>query len=427
MSPSSNPLRRLKNKLSDIRERHEERHRPTGFGFALADRIDYLDAAHWDAVASHGSVLMSRPVLRAIETAGPDNLSGRYALIFRGARPVAAVAAQVVSVSGARVKKKEAPSTSIRTMARLKRLIAPAVDAASELVEERILVAGNLMSWGCHGVAFAPGEEAAALWPAVAEAIYRIRRAERLHGETNLAMVKDLTAAQAEVVALSRFSYRPLATEPNMVLTIDPAWQSHEDYLGALDAKYRRKVKDIGKKLAAAGCTIESLDGDPTAEAARLHELYLSVQGNATVRLVTLPSTFLPAMAAALGEAFRCTVIRREGRVIGFVTTVRDGDTAIGYYIGFDRVEAAGGLPLYLQLLHVTIADAIRWRCRRLSLGRTALEPKAGLGAKPEPMSVWVRYRVPAFNWLLRGIISAVPHVEAPERNPFKETAPGRR
>ena len=42
-----------------------------------------------------------------------------------------------------------------------------------------------------------------------------------------------------DIAALRRFSYRPMATEPNMVLTIDPAWQSYEDYLGALDAKYR--------------------------------------------------------------------------------------------------------------------------------------------------------------------------------------------
>ena len=56
-----------------------------------------------------------------------------------------------------------------------------------------------------------------------------------------------------------------------------------------------------------------------------------------------------------------------------------------------------------------TVADAIAWRCTRLSLGRTALEPKAGLGAKPEPMSVWVRHRVPTFNWILRGLLGAVP------------------
>jgi hypothetical protein len=98
----------------------------------------------------------------------------------------------------------------------------------------------------------------------------------------------------------------------------------------------------------------------------------------------------------------------------------RHGRTAIGYYIGFDRTAAAEGSPIYLRLLHATVADAIGWGCERLSLGRTALEPKAGLGARPEPMSVWVRHRLPAMNWVLRGLLGAVPHAEAPERNPFK-------
>ena len=114
---------------------------------------------------------------------------------------------------------------------------------------------------------------------------------------------------------------------------------------------------------------------------------------------------------------------RRAGDIVGFVTSVRDGETAIGYYIGFDRAAAAEGLPIYLRLLHATVADAIAWRCTRLSLGRTALEPKAGLGARPEPMAVWVRHRVPALNWVLRGLLGAVPHAEAPERSPFKSTA----
>jgi hypothetical protein len=52
--------------------------------------------------------------------------------------------------------------------------------------------------------------------------------------------------------------------------------------------------------------------------------------------------------------------------------------------------------------------------------GRAALEPKAALGAKPEPMTVWLRHRLRALNWLLRGMPGAVPHNEAPERNPFK-------
>jgi hypothetical protein len=35
-------------------------------------------------------------------------------------------------------------------------------------------------------------------------------------------------------------------------------------------------------------------------------------------------------------------------------------------------------------------------------------------------MSVWIRHRVPALNVAVRGLLRAVPHDEAPDRNPFK-------
>jgi hypothetical protein len=328
---------------------------------------------------------------------------------------------QIVTFSGDRIGK-QAPASARSKDAfsgLLRRAVAPVTRTAMARLRERILVAGNLISWGFHGIAFAKYMDHAEIWPGVAEALYRIRRAERLTGQTDFVMVKDLTEAQQGLAALRRFSYRPLETEPNMVLTLDPAWNSYEDYLAALDAKYRRNAKDQAKKLATAGCTVETLS-NPEAHASRLHELYLSVHDNASIRLVTLPDTCLPALARAAGDDFRCTVVRQGDALLGFVTVLRDGDTAIAWYIGFDRSAAAEGLPIYLQLLHATIGHAIQWRCKRLSLGRTALEPKAALGARPEPMSVWIRHRVPAMNWFIRSLLEVVPHAEPPERNPFK-------
>jgi hypothetical protein len=416
-SKPSSPLRKAAESLRTMRERHKERHRPTGFGFAFADRVDYLNRETWDSITSGSSLFLRRDVLRVLEQHGPENILPRYTLIFRGDKPVAALAAQIVTVTGSQLRHEKGAEKRPANLLRL--AFAPAAKVASANLRERILVAGNLLSWGFHGIAFAGDEDPAALWPGVAEALYRIRRAERLTGETNFVLVKDLTAQQNGFDALRRFSYRPLETEPNMVLAIDPAWRTYDDYLAALDAKYRRNAKDQLKKLLGSGCTFE-LVTDLTAHAGRLHELYRAVQGNAAVRLVTLTRNCLPAMANVLGDDFRCTAIRRNGELLGFVTSLRDGPTAIAYYIGFDRAAAAEGLPIYLRLLHSTIGDAIAWRCQRLSLGRTALEPKAALGAKPEPMSIWLRHRVPVLNWLLRGMLGAVPHNEAPERNPFK-------
>jgi len=416
---STHPLRKLALSLRDLRDRHLERHRPTGFGFAFADRVDYLDPARWDAVTAGSSFFMKREVLRVIEGHGPENIQPRYTMVFREDKPVAAIAAQIVTVKGQQLSRERHAARADKGRNLLRRALSPAARTASAVVRERILVAGNLMSWGFDGIAFAPGEDAASIWPGVAEALYRLRRAERLGGETNFVLLKDFTERQSGAEALRRFSYRPMDTEPNMVLTMDPAWRSYEDYLGALDAKYRRNSKDQLKKLAAADCRLERLT-DLKAHSGRLHELYLAVHENAPVRLVTLRDCYLPALANAAGDDFRCTVARRGDEILGFITSLRDGDTAIAYYIGFDRAAAAEGLPLYLRLLHATIADAISWGCSRLSLGRTALEPKAALGAKPEPMSVWLRHRVPVLNWMVRGLLGAVPHGEAPERNPFK-------
>lgn len=398
------PLKKLVDKARDLREGHRARRRPTGFGFALADSVEYLDAARWDELTAPHSLFLSREYLRVLEEAGPENLRQRYAMIFRGREAVAAVAAQCVAVSAARVRKEP----------RHERLA-----AALERVRERMLVCGNLMSWGMHGVALADGEDPSEIWPAVAEALYRLRRADKLSGDADLVMVKDITdetAAGAE--ALSKFSYRPLETDPDMVLEISPRWASYEDYLAGLNSRYRKAARQIEKDVAAAGCRVEEL-GDVEGQAETLHALYMQTHRNARLRLVTLPPAFIPSLAARLGGRMRCTVVRREEQMLGFVTTVRDGETAVGYYIGFDR-EANARFPVYFRLLQAVVADAIALGCRRLSLGRTALEPKARLGARPVPMRVWIRHRIPALNVVVRALLHTVSHDEAPERNPFK-------
>ncbi len=399
-------LKKLIHKAKSMHDRHRERHRPSGFGFALADSIDYLDAARWDAVTQTSSVYLSRQYLRVLEAAGPENLRQRYALIFQGQTAVAAVAAQVVTINAAKLPKSKTAQTMTKPLERL---------------EERMLVCGNLLSWGMHGVSFAEGVNRAEAWPAVAEALYRIRRADRLFGDTDLVMLKDVPPAHANgIEALKRFSYRELETEPNMVLEISPAWKSYDDYLASLTSSYRKTARKISKEVEAAGGRVERLTTEEIIHnGAVIHDLYNKVHERQKLRLITLSPHFIPDLAATFGADFRCNVIRKDDETLGFVTTLKDGDTAVGYYIGFDSA-ANTTMPIYFRLLQAVIEDALALGCTRLSLGRTALEPKARLGAKAEPMSVWIRHRVPALNLIVRGLLQTVSHEEAPERNPFK-------
>ena len=146
---------------------------------------------------------------------------------------------------------------------------------AGDAVRERVLVCGNLLSWGFHAVAFAADENPGAIWPAVAEAMYRVRRAERLAGQSDFALVKDLSAAEHDgVQALRRIGYRPVESDPNMVLEVSPQWRTYDDYLASLNAKYKNAARKVAKDLAQAGCgappqsRAQSPDPQPAARGA---------------------------------------------------------------------------------------------------------------------------------------------------------------
>lgn len=404
--------------------------RPSGFKFAIADGVALLNGEQWDRVVGQSTFFLDRGYLSMLEQAGPDNIVPRYVLIFEDEQPVAAVYLQIASVSGAKLGKKAEAVKAKNPLALLRNALAPAANGLSAGLRERILVCGNLLSYGFHGVAFADGVDKAALWPAVAEAIYRIRRAEKLSGQTDFILIKDIIPSEApHIEVLSKLSYRSLETEPNMVLELAPEWKNHEGYLAGLASKYRSSVRQqILKPIEAAGCRVEHLT-DLERHGKRLHELYMQVHEKASLRLFTLPEIYFPALEQAAGANLLCSVIRRNGGdgsdggdadILGFILTLKDGDMAYGYHIGFDR-EAGETLPLYLRLLHAAVADAMQLGCSRLSLGRTALEPKARLGAQAQPIAVWMRHRQPVMNVFVRNLLCVIPHEEAPERNPFKK------
>jgi hypothetical protein len=405
------PTKRKAGLVETIRaakRRHEARHAPSGFEFAFADRIAFVNASHWDALTNGASVFASRAYLGALDAAAPANVRPRYAVAYRDGAPAVAISMQLVDVRGEDVLPRRRGAEG-----------APRVPWRRTL-RPRVLVCGNLLAWGCHGVCRAPGVSAAEAWPAVADALYRVRSAERLAGPTDFVVVKDLGDADVDgVETLETYSYRPFYTDPDMVLDLPGSCATLDDYFGLFRGKYRKTAKSVLTSTERAGYRVEPLD-DLAPHARRLHELYRAVHANATVRPITLSPDYLPRVAAALAGGFRCVSITKDGAIAGFVTVVKDGATAVGYYIGYDRA-ANETAPLYFRLLYAAVETSLAMGCRRISFGRTALEPKARLGARPVPLRCWVRHRVPVLNVALRRFLREVPHDVAPDRSPFHE------
>lgn len=380
---------------------------PADLQYAIADAIGMLDRGAWQELVKDSGFFLSADYLASLEQVLPLNLSPRYALIYSVDGPVAAVYMQIADVSVAQMRPEKAGTAPL--------------DQLAHSTKQRILTCGNLLTFGQHGIAFAKDVDQKLAWHGVAEVLYRVRQADKLAGKTHFVMIKDLHTPYREHAAhLENLSYRYVETEPNMVLALSPDWKSHDDYLASLASKYRANVKNgIMKIMDEGACTIEHV-ADMAAVQDQIHALYKEVQVNADVRLFELVPAYFAALQQAAGERLRCSVIRQEGKMLGFLISVADGDTSVAYHIGFDRAAAAE-LPIYLRLLHAGIADAISMGCKEISYGRTALEPKAALGAKPQPFGILVRHRQPVLNKMIKRLLTGIEHEEAPQRSPFKK------
>jgi len=411
--------RAVRDSLAARRSERKRLRGPAQLQYAIADTLAMLDAGAWNTLTAGAGFYLSRGYLMALEPVLPANLAPRYALIFDGDKqPVAAVYMQIAEIGISQVRPQKLPSARGKAPAPLEKLTARAT--------QRVLTCGNLLSYGQHGVAIASGVDPNLAWHGVAEVLYRVREADKLRGSTHFVLIKDIHEPHTKPASyLTNLSYRYVETQPNMVLTLGDNWKSHDDYLASLASKYRSNIRNsVFKPLDEAGCSVDTLH-DVAAHESRIHELYRSVRANADFRPFLLRPQYFPALQRMAGDRFRCSVIRRDNALLGFLISVADGDTAVAYHIGFDR-EAAVELPIYLRLLHAGIADALALGCRQISYGRTALEPKAALGAKPQKFGVLLRHRQPVLNKLIKRLLLGIEHDEAPERNPFKKTAGGK-
>lgn len=403
--------------IAAVREERRRLRGPANLRYAIADSITMLDADQWRGLTAGASFFLSHEYLRAVERVLPANMSARYAMVYRetesGPQPLAAVVMQLADVSLAQLR----PAKKAKAPAR------PLADRLAATATQRVLTCGNLLTYGQHAVAMAAGADEKQVWHGVAEVLYRVARAEKLVARTHFVMIKDLhDPHSAGAKHLLHLSYRWVDTEPNMVLELGPEWRRYEDYLASLTSKYRANVRNnVLKPIEESGCTVERL-ADLAPWQDQLFALYKDVHSNAGVRLFELRPDYFVALQRAAGERFRCSVIRRGDRLLGFMISVCDGETSFAYHIGFDRAEAAS-LPLYLRMLHAGIEHALEMGCRRISYGRTALEPKAALGAKPQAYGILCRHRQPLLNKLVKGLLTGLEHDEPPERSPFRKAA----
>lgn len=208
-------------------------------------------------------------------------------------------------------------------------------------------------------------------------------------------------------------------TQPNMIFDLPVTWRTTEDYYNTFLKKYRDQYKRAHKKFE--GILVKELAlEDVILHENRIHELYHHVAKNAPFNTFFLAENHFSTFKKQCGNGFKIFGYFLNDKLIGFHSVLLNDRVLETYFLGYDE-QVQKEKMLYLNMLYNMTEFGITHQFQKIIFGRTALEIKSSIGAKPIMMSGFIYHRNKLVNKFLGKIFKNLePETVWQQRHPFK-------
>ena len=363
----------------------------------------------WDTVAQ-SNVFLQTPYLSVLERSAPVNMECFYIGIFEGSELIGVSLAQYLDLNklesfGERVK---CFKTAIRNF-------------IFKNFASHTLFLGNNMITGQNGYVFSKEIDFECISEILLQSADEITEYFKQKGiKIHLVSFKDFYENCS--VELKKYRFKEtyeFNTQPNMIFYLDQNWKSTEDYINALSKKYRDQYKRAHKKFD------DILVKNLSFEEVLLHEntiydLYHYVAKNAPFNTFFLVKNHFSTLKGQCGNRFQIFGYFLNEKVVGFHTLLLNDETLETYFLGYDETIQKENM-LYLNMLYNMTEYGIEKGFKRIIFGRTALEIKSSIGAKPVNMSGFIFHNNKLINRFMAKIFKQLePELNWQQRHPFK-------
>lgn len=243
---------------------------------------------------------------------------------------------------------------------------------------------------------------------------------KKQHIKIHIVSFKDFYSDCA--IAFKKYQFANLYefnTQPNMVFNLLPQWNSKEDYITAFTKKYRDQYKRAHKKFDGIQVQEFTIDEVEKNEA-KIYELYYYVAKNAPFNTFFLAKNHFSTFKKQCGDSFKIFGYFLNNKLVGFHSVLLNGTVLETYFLGYDENIQKENM-LYLNMLYNMTEFGIINNFEKIIFGRTALEIKSSIGAKPVEMSGFIYHSNSIINTLLPKIFNKLePSVVWQPRHPFK-------
>ena len=295
----------------------------------------------------------------------------------------------------------------------------------SLILKGNILVLGNLTHTGQHGY-FVSSE---ILISEFSETIFKVfddlRQQIKGHSQKRIRLFLLKDFFNSDVLHLERDNFSKkgfynVKVQPNMLFQVHESWSGFDDYIKALNKKYRRRYKRARKKYNGIVCRELDLQ-TIKKQSKRLYELYKTVSDNAKFNTFILPENHFSTYKQELQDNFKVFGYYLDDELVGFYTLILNSSDLETYFLGYDERHQYN-MQLYLNMLYDMIAFGIDNDFKTIVYARTAMAIKSSVGAKDYPMTMYMKHTNGIINALFKQIFKLMnPKKDWVERHPFSK------
>jgi predicted N-acyltransferase len=364
---------------------------------------------YWDVLAS-SNIFLSRKYLLALDQSAPRNMTCRYIGLFNQNKLVGIINTQLLNAS--QIVSFGINKNCIKFRIR---------NFLLKKFANNVLFIGNNMLTGQNAFLNDNDISSKELLNFIQNPVNQIIKDYKCKGiKVHIITYKDFSENDSKHFISSPFSkYYPFEVQPNMIFTNNSLWKTENDYVNSLTKKYRDHYKRARKK---AGHIIKrqfSLE-DILVHEEKLYELYLNVTKNAPFNTFYLTHNHFYSMKKNLQDNFLLYAYSYEGNLIGFNTLIVNNNSLDTYFLGYDEYCQKERM-IYLNMLYDMVGYSISKGFLTINFGRTALEIKSSVGAKPYKVFGFMKHTNPMLNYFSNFLFSYFNlKIEWKERTPFQ-------
>jgi len=377
----------------------------------FSNSIDDVNQDHWEKVLNGENIYLTEPYLKALET-GLTAYGFRYFIFYSDDQPIGIGYCQIIHITSSEINAKD---LSKRMGGVLPKSIINSIDI-------KVLICGNAFASGENGFKFLPEVNKEDGLKILSRAIDEVHLAERKkNNKIGITLIKEFWPESFDDVSfLKETGCSEIKIDVNMVLNLLEEWKSFDDYLKAMNSKFRTKAKHVLSQSSPLNI-VDFNESNIYDKIEEIDELYNTIVDRASFSFGRLNAVTLFEVKKALGDAFYIRGYYLDGKLIGFSTATVFENVLDGNFIGLDY-DFNRDYSVYQRILYDFVSHAIKIGAKKLHIGRTAEEIKSGVGALPVDMVFYAKHRNKVTNAILKPFIKNLSPSEFELRKPFKKS-----